>query len=330
MKSNLKNIGLLALATFFFASCTDNENTTPTSIPPTRAAFKGIQENGIKKNTQNFTATAGTGAITLTSAKGVIINLNGNALTKNGNPVTGAIDITFIEIFDKGNMLITNKPTMGVMPDGKKSLLKSGGEFFIKASQGGVDLATTGGIQLQVPANITGGINTEMLFWAGDITTDPENLAWVRPRDVAGTGGQKDGNVDFRQNTYNVSFGNFGWTNVDKFYSDPRPRTTILAEVPNEYDNTNSAIYLSYDGEGTNALAKLDTYNATTKQFSEHYGQIPIGLACHVIFATEDNGNWRYAIKAVTVAAGDVYTFTLAETTVVTETQLVAAINAIQ
>lgn len=327
MKTNLKKIELLALATIFFTSCTNNENLDP--IPPTATAFKAITQSGIKKNTQNFTATAGAGTITLTSAKGVVITLNGNALTKNGNPVTGAIDITFIELFDKGNMLITNKPTMGVMADGKKSLLKSGGEFFIKASQGGVDLATTGGIQLQVPANLTGAIDTEMLFWAGD-TTDEDNLAWVNPRNAAGAGGQKDGNVDFKQNSYNVSFGNFGWTNVDKFYSDPRPRTTILAAVPTGYDNTNSAIYLSYDGEGTNALAKLDTYNSTTKQFSEHYGQIPIGLACHVIFATEDNGNWRYAIKAVTVAAGDVYTFTLAETTLATEAQMVAAINAIQ
>lgn len=327
MKTNLKNIGLLALATIIFASCTDNENTTPT--PPSSAAFKSITQSGIKKNTQNFTATAGAGIITLTSAKGVIIKLDGNALTKNGNPVTGAIDITFIELFDKGNMLITNKPTMGVMPDGKKSMLKSGGEFFIKAAQGGVDLVSNGGIQLQVPANLTGTLDTEMLFWAGD-TKDEDNLAWVNPRNAAGTGGQKDGNVGFGQTSYNVSFGSFGWTNVDKFYSDPRPRTTILAEVPTGYDNTNCAIYLSYDGEGQNALAKLDTYNPITKQFSEHYGQIPIGLACHVIFATEDNGNWRYAIKAVTVAAGDVYTFTLGETTVVTEAQMVAAINAIQ
>jgi hypothetical protein len=327
MKSNLKNIGLLALATIIFASCTNNENSDP--IPPTATAYKAITQSGIKKNTQNFTATAGTGTITLTSAKGVIIKLDGNALTKNGNPVTGAIDITFIELFDKGNMLIANKPTMGVMPDGKKSLLKSGGEFFIKAAQGGVDLVSNGGIQLQVPANLTGTLDTGMLFWAGD-TKDEDNLAWVNPRNGAGTGGQKDGNVGFNQTSYNVTFGSFGWTNVDKFYSDPRPRTTILAEVPTGYDNANCAIYLSYDGEGQNALAKLDTYNPTTKQFSEHYGQIPIGLACHVIFATEDNGNWRYAIKAVTVAPGDVYTFTLGETNVVTEAQMVAAINAIQ
>ena len=95
-KSNIKKIVILALATIIFTSCTDNENTT--AIPPTAAAFKGITQSGIKKNTQNFTATAGAGVITLTSAKGVVITLNGNALTKNGNPVTGAIDIKFIEL----------------------------------------------------------------------------------------------------------------------------------------------------------------------------------------------------------------------------------------
>eukprot|EP00731_Ephydatia_muelleri_P032985 g32985.t1 len=213
------------------------------------------------------------------------------------------------------------------MPDGKKNLLKSGGEFFIKATQAGVELATTCNINLIVPTNLTGGVDNTMTLWKGIIDTKGD-LAWADARDAAGANGGKGG-VQAEGNNYYVTFGNFGWTNVDRFYSDPRPKTTILADAPEGYDNTNSAIYLSYDGEGTNALAKLDTYTAAGL-FSEHYGQIPIGLACHVIFATEDNGNWRYAIKAVTVQAGDVYTFTLAETTVGTEAQLVAAINAIQ
>lgn len=328
MKTNLKNIGLLALASILFASCTSNSETTPT---PTAAAFKGINEAGIKKNTQNFTATAGAGTISLTSAKGVTIKLNGNALIKNGLPVTGAIDIQFIELFDKGNMIVTNKPTMGIMPNGDRNLLISGGEFFIKATQNGVALGTTSNITLNVPASLTNGIDQDMTLWGG-IIDDNGNLAWGAgvAIDPDGSGIIKRGNLEFIQNSYNLSIPGFGWTNVDKFYSDPRPKTTILVAAPSGYDNANSAIYLSYDGEGQNALAKLDTYNSTTNQFSEHYGQIPIGLACHVIFVTEDNGNWRYAIKAVTVAAGDVYTFTLSETSVVTETQMVAAINAIQ
>jgi hypothetical protein len=179
-----------------------------------------------------------------------------------------------------------------------------------------------------VTATLTDGIDNAMTLWTGII--DPaDELAWREAKgDAAGTNGGKGG-VQGEGNNYYVTFGNFGWTNVDRFYSDPRPKTTILADAPEGYDNTNSAIYLSYDGEGQNALAKLDTYTAAGL-FSEHYGQIPIGLACHVIFVTEDNGQWRYAIKAVTVAANDVYTFTLAETTVGSEAQLVAAINAIQ
>jgi hypothetical protein len=324
MNTYLKKIGLSFLATLTLISC---ENERLDSILfPSASDFMIIKENGLENSTQNFTETAGNGSITLTSAKGVTISINGNCLTKNGNLVTGVIDIEFIELFDKGSMLVTNKPTMGIMPSGDHSLLISGGEFFIKATQGGVELATTCNINLVVPASLTNGIDPEMVLWNGLINQEGE-LAWEQERDPAGENG-KDG-IFAEGNNYYVSFGNFGWTNVDKFYSDPRPKTTILVAVPNGYDNTNSAIYLSYDGEGQNALAKLDTYTATGL-FSEHYGQIPIGLKCHVIFATEDNGQWRYAIKAVTVAANDIYTFTLAETKIGTEAQLIDEINAIQ
>ncbi len=296
-------------------------------MPPTASAFKSISEKGLKKNTQNFTITAGTGIVTLTSAKGVKLTLNGDCLTKNGSPVTGQVDIEYVELFDKGNMLISNKPTMGVMPDGKKSLLISGGEFFIKATQGGVELKTSCYMNLVVPTALTNGLDNAMTLWDGVIDERGE-LAWEQPKPNAdGTGGK--GGVQGEGANYYVTFGKFGWTNVDRFYSDPRPKTTLLVKAPEGYNNENSAVYLSYDGEGTNALAKLDTYTSAGL-FSEHYGQIPIGLKCHVIFATEANGQWRYAIKAVTVAANDVYTFTLAETTVGTEAQLVAAINAIQ
>ena len=328
MNTNFKKIGLLFLLLISFVSCDTSDGEDQNIIlPPTAAAFKSISEKGLKKNTQNFTITAGTGVVTLTSAKGVKLTLNGDCLTKNGNPVTGQVDIEYVELFDKGNMLISNKPTMGVMPDGKKNLLISGGEFFIKATQGGVELKTSCYMNLIVPTALTNGLDNAMTLWNGVIDERGE-LTWEQPKPNAdGTDGK--GGVQGEGANYYVTFGKFGWTNVDRFYSDPRPKTTLLVKAPEGYNNENSAVYLSYDGEGTNALAKLDTYTSAGL-FSEHYGQIPIGLKCHVIFATEANGQWRYAIKAITVAANDVYTFTLAETTVGTEAQLVAAINAIQ
>ena len=325
MKANLKNIGLVFLATIALVSCNNDDET---AIPTASAAeFTAIKKEALTGKTQKFTVTAGSGTINLTSAKGVLITINGNALTKNGSPVTGAIDITYIELFDKGSMLVTNKPTMGIKADGNHAMLKSGGEFYITASQGGVDLKTNANIILNVPNNLTGGRDALMTLWEGVIDTKDE-LAWKDARDAAGPNGVKGG-VEAMQNGYFVSFGNFGWTNVDRFYSDPRPKTSILVGAPTGYDNTNSAIYLSYDGEGTNALAKLDTFTAAGL-FSEHYGQIPVGLACHIIFVSEENGQWKYAIKGVTISSGAIYNFTLAETTVGTEAQLIAAINAIQ
>jgi hypothetical protein len=82
----------------------------------------------------------------------------------------------------------------------------------------------------------------------GVIDTKDE-LAWKDARDAAGANGVK---VEAMQNGYYVSFGNFGWTNVDRFIATQDPKHRFLC-APEGYDNTNSAIYLSYDGEGTNA-----------------------------------------------------------------------------
>ncbi len=326
MNTNFRKIGLLFLALAAFASCDDSEGDNKVT-PPSASEFAAVRDNALAGKTQHFTATAGDGTITITSAKGVKLNINGNCLTKNGNAVTGAIDIEFVELFDKGSMLVTNKPTMGLMADGKKNLLISGGEFFIKATQGGVALQASCPMSMIVPTNLTGGLDNTMTLWTG-VIDEAEELVW-REAKAGADGANGKGGVQGEGNNYYVTFGNFGWTNVDRFYSDPRPKTTILVDAPEGYDNNNCAIYLSYDGEGTNALAKLDTYTAAGL-FSEHYGQIPVGLACHIIFATEDNGQWRYAIKGVTIATNQTYTFTLAETTVGSEAQLVAAINAIQ
>lgn len=332
MKTNLKNLGLLATALITMASCSKNEDEpTPTgTTPPSAAAFKGIKEKGLSNRTQTFTVTAG-GEVTITSEKGVVIKIKTNNLTKNGNPVTGTFDLKYVELFDKGSMLVANKSTMGKMPDGiNQSIMKSGGEFYINATQGGVQLSTNGAMdtfKLAVPSNLSGDpVDNDMTFWTGN-TTDPENIVWDR----------KDGGaVGFNQvpttgtNGYNVNFGTFGWSNIDRLYNLPGVKTQILATVPAGYDETNCAIYFSVDGEGTNQLAKFDIYNPTTMQFSEHYGQVPVGLACHIIFATAEGSQWRYAVKGVTITAGAVYNFTLSETQVGSEAQMVAAINAIQ
>ncbi len=326
MKRNFKTIGLLFLGVITMVSCSNDDDNPSSPTLPSQQDYAALSEAALDNITQHFTMVAEDGSTTFTSDKGVKITIDGNCLTLNGNAVTGNVDVKFIEVFDKGSMLVTNKPTSGRLPNGNLELLISGGEFYVNATKNGQQLAINCNIMLEVPTNLSGGADLGMNLFNG-IINDDGNLEW-RENDNAGgidVGGQGTGGGT----NYYVSFGNFGWTNVDKFYSDPRPKTTILVDAPDGYDFDNSAIYLSYDGEGQNALAKLDTYTAAGL-FSEHYGQIPIGLACHIIFVTEENGQFRYGIKGVTTTANAVYSFTLAETTLGTEAQLIAAINAIQ
>ena len=324
-----KTILVLTLVTSLLTSCekNDDNNCDGNCDPrPTATEFTALKEDALSAITQNFQLTVANGQTTFTSANGVEIDINPNCLTLNGNAITGVVEIKYIEVFDSGSMLVTDKTTMGMTLTGDMAMLISGGEFYINATQNGQQVDLTCGMNLRIPANLTAPEN-DMILWNGTIDAEG-NIDWREQPDPVGQGGVFLEQGANGNGTYYAFFNNFGWTNVDKFYNFTGPKTQILATVPSGFNFGNSAVYLHYDGEG-NALAKLDTYDAATGQFSEHYGQIPVGLACHIIFATEENGQWRYAIKPVTISANAVYNFTLAETVLGTEAQLVAAINAL-
>lgn len=319
---------LLGLVYFCILSCSksDTDQTIPTA-----QSFSNLQTAALNCVTQNFTMIAENGLATFFTTNGVIIKLNGTGLRKDGNAVTGLVDIEYSEIFDAGKMLTTDKTTMGEQTNGQMALIISGGEFYINATQGGTQLTITSSIQLIIPTSLTGGPNTAMSLWTGQMPTTASNmLGWIETN--AGAGGTFGvvitGGAGQNITNYNATLPGFDWFNVDSFYTDARPKTHIFATVPKGYNGMNSAVYLHYKWS-KNSLMKFDTFLNDTNRFSEHYGEIPIGLECHVIFVTEDKGRWRYAIKPVTVQSGDVYNFTLAETVLGNQTQLEAVINAL-
>jgi len=306
-----------------FTSCTKNDNDDiEIIVRATAEDFNNLKNAALEEQTQTFQFNAEDGSISLTSNKGVQIYINGSCLTLNGDPVSGQVDLEFVELFDKGSMLTTNKPTMGILPNGDKALLISGGEFFIEATQNGNALEISCDIQLGIPSDLTGEVDNDMILWDGTIDEDGD-LAWEENKRDAANG---QGGVFAEGNQYYAFIGDFGWSNVDRFYNDPRPKTTILVDVPEGYDNTNCSVFLSYDGEDT-GLANLDTYDASSGLFSEHYGQIPIGLECHVIFVTEEANDWKYAIQAATIVENGIITITDGETSIVTQSQLETIIN---
>jgi hypothetical protein len=228
--------------------------------------------------------------------------------------------------------------------------LISGGEHYVGATQEGLPLTMNSSFQLTAPAENTGGVDWDMgLFRAevsegvpadmddqavwieqgldeADASTDGEGDLFGIDR---GEGGADGAGGEGAETSYWMISGEFGWSNIDRWYSDPRPKTTINVAVPSGWDDTNSAVYLSYDGEPT-ALARMDTYDDATGYFSEHYGLIPIGLQVHLIFVTESEGEWSYTIQGTTIADGHLSSFTSADDLIETDTDgLVAAINAL-
>ncbi len=302
---NLFAISLLAMVLFYACNNDDGVNeVVPDEIIETPSAeeFQQLQSTAIDRIRQEAQFEAEDG-IQFESEMGVALRIYEGTLKLNGEDVTGPVDLEFIEIFDAGSMLTTNKPTMGLRGDGSKALLISGGEFYVNVTQNGEQLEISNHMKLVVPADLTGGVDQDMTLWTGRID-DNENLAW----DEEGDGPDGQGNLFVEGDQYFRFLSGFGWTNVDRFYNDPRPKTTLEVIVPNGYHIQNSSVYLYYDGEAY-ALAQLDTFNENTNSFSEHYGEIPVGLEMHVIFVSEEDGEWKYSIQPQTVEDGDVYTF---------------------
>ena len=322
MKNQFFYAALLIFSSIALNSC-DSEDDNSQPDVPTQVEFRALRENALQNITQNFEVEANSGFVILTSQKGVVIRINTDCLELNSTAVTGTVDIEFIEIFDKATMALTHKTPMGRMLNGDLQVLDSDGEFYLNAKKDGQQLQLTCNYSLLIPTTITGGFDAEMTLWDGSLDT-AGNLIFD---EVPADNNQENGLFQ-EGNNYYLLFGQFGWCNIDRFHNDARPKTTILVDVPTGYDNQNSAVYVSFDEEGT-SLANLDTF---TEQgyFSEHYGQIPIGLQCHIIFVTEEDGMYRYAIKPVVIAADQITTFTFSETVTGTEAQLAAAITATQ
>lgn len=275
---------------------------------------------------QEFTINAADGG-TITGSQGTTITFYGNSfLTEDNTPVTGDVTIDLVEIFDKSDMLFTRKPTNGKKPDGSVGTLISGGEFFVNATQNGEQLKLEGGFFLTAPVENTGGADDGMFLFNGVENCEGNDcrLEWVQQEQARVEVGQKDGATGGVQTAYMAFQSQFGWTNIDKWYSDPRPKTTIHADVPEGYDNTNCAVFISYDGE-TAALASFDIYDENTGLFTEHYGLIPIGLEVHFIFVSVVDGQWNYAIQPATITENHVQIISNVQP--VTEEELTDLIN---
>lgn len=137
-------------------SCTKDYYNYPDqnqNVPPTKK-YGTVQEffSASAPKPATFSMTASTGG-SFTTTQGTIVTVPSNAfMTLDGITVTGNIDLQFLDILKPSDMVLAQKPT--VLFDGTP--LKSGGEYFIKATQNGEVLQIVPGSYVQVVLPLQG------------------------------------------------------------------------------------------------------------------------------------------------------------------------------
>ena len=339
-----------AIVALVLSACSSEENLTKTDDSGrnakvnTQSPLAALQRAANNKLTQTFTFNTNQEQVVLKTKSGVQIRFNPKKFTVRGVPVQGQVKVEYKEIFKAGNMVTANKTTMGVAQDGEQNpdnpqlrSLLTGGEFFINmTNQQGQTLDNGNPIVLTVPTALTddnnGGDTSGMTVWDGKVAdTDGDGLpnteGDVTWKEKQGPEGNPD-LVPAQGGSYMLGVTQFGWTNIDVLYNLPGPKTTIYIEVPPAYNNSNSSCYIAYQNV-SNSIAPMDMFDPTTNMFTEHYGQLPIGMSCYAIFVSAQGASWQYAIKPVVVSPSGIVTITTADILTGTEATVIAAIDAL-
>lgn len=335
-----------AAVALILTACSSEENLTKTdrnAKANSQSELAVLQREANQKLTQYFSFDAGQEQMTLKTESGVLINFNPSKFTVRGNPVHGQVKVEYKEIFKTGNMVTANKTTMAIAQDAEQNpddpqlrRLLTGGEFYINmTNEEGQNLDNGNPITLTVPTALTddnGGDTGGMTVWDGKVedtdgdgAPDPEgDVTWDEKKDQNGN----DTLVPAEGGTYLMGITQFGWCNIDVLYSSTDPKTTLYINVPPGYNNSNSSCYLAYQNV-SNSIAPMDMFNPATNSFTEHYGQVPIGMSCYAIFVSAQGGLWEYAIKPVVISPSGLVTITTADILTGPEATVIAAINAL-
>lgn len=240
---------------------------------------------------QTFTAKSNS-STSFTTSKGVQISFAQNSfVTLNNQPVTGDVSIEVKEILTPGDMILNGLPTQS-----NGSVLESGGEFFVKATQNGQTLKLASGktIQMQVP-KLQAGTPTGMQVFRAD--TSGGTVNWVP-------------NTTPQNSVATDSFGYFllrsdslSWLNIDKFANDPKINYTVTSGNTPNFDSTTVFIFLN----SKNSVFALP--RAGNKFYSD---KIIAGSATIIGFCAI-NGKYYFSMTAVTLQDGGSTALNLSE-----------------
>lgn len=254
-------------------------------------------------NHQTFLVNAVTGG-TIIGAKGTKIDIPGGAfIDANGNIITEMVSLNLVEVPTKKDILFS-----GVLTEANGQLLVSGGEFLVEARKQNGDalqlnpqLVGAGqGVRVEVPAE--NGADRDMKLFVrrerqpgGQQNNNDDPKTWT-PASYAPFGGGS--------NSYVFNLPEFQWVNIDKFYSDPRPKTTVTS-LPSFKDNNNvSDLEVIMVFKDVTTVCPIP-FNSSIQKFESYHNAVPVGAEVIVVIIGKDSdGHIQFGKKEVIVTNG--------------------------
>ncbi len=173
----MKKIILTAIVGFMFLqSC-----KKPTPIYTNLNKIETLQEELLQFAPQpKYSVVNASEVISITTDKGNLITFPKNAFVdKNGNSITGNVEVSIIEITTKAEMILSNMPT-----NSDQGPLESQGEFLVEVKQNNNILKLADGVSFSIQ-NPNSTINSNIQGWnwiekeESEVTTFGQNGTWT-------------------------------------------------------------------------------------------------------------------------------------------------------
>ncbi|RAV30543.1 hypothetical protein [Sinomicrobium soli] len=294
-------------------TCCDDPPETVVFDPPGGEDFRQLQQQVTDSLAETFVFNTGEG-LDAATANGTRIRIFPDCLiSPDGTIVDGEVRLEFMQCYDRSSTLLAGISSLARTDAGTTVLLNKGAFFSFRLYQEDTELFSNCEIQLSVPFSLIGAPDQELSLWNGDEMQNGTGL-WLP---VTGE--------LFPENDAYTTIVPFGrWRAISGAAISSEAKDDIRVLVSEGYNGDNSRVYITYPND-SNGLVQCH-YDRETGMFRAPY-PVPDGQEAFLIFLSEEDGQWRYGIKEITISGNTMYTLAHSETQKAGSGALVSAVN---
>ncbi|WP_461533917.1 hypothetical protein [Sinomicrobium sp.] len=294
-------------------TCCDDPPENTSFNPPTREDFQRLQQQFTDSLAETFVFNTNEG-LYATSAKGTQIRVYPNCVnTVDGTSVDGEVSLKFLQYYDRRTTLLASIPSWARTNTDITALLNIGAFFSVHLYQGDSELFSNCEMLITIPFSLLPETDRELNLWNGDEIYQG-TAPWL----------PLDGGLLVEADNYITSFLYGKWRAISKNVELSETTNDIRVLVSEGYNSDNARVYIAYPNDN-NGLAQLH-YDRETGMFHSPY-PLPDIPQAYLIFLSEDDGQWRYGIKEITVTENTTYTLAHSETQRASSETLISVIN---